>query len=208
MTAPSFPAPGLVAELMAMVGQAETAFRSRWRLATLARLDPELHGLLCEQIDLYQRSLVTGSDDEARDQAGAMVRGWRAAVAALESPLQADDAYLTGWDENTNTIVVIAECSGSGARAHVEKGQKIVVVTPDEVAKIVAGLNIVMQAKGLFPDAEVVRFVGAASEAETIAGDEALRNEAELAADASRGDLRSRMAQVAAGASHSSAGPA
>lgn len=174
-----FPTESLVAELMQMVGKAETAFRSRWRLSTLARLDPELHNLLCEQIGLYDRALVTGSDEDAREQANAMVRGWRAAVSALESPLQPDDAYLTGWDPNTNTIVVIADCSGSGARARVEQGQKIVCVTPDEVAKIVAGLNIVVQAKGLFPDAEVVSFVGQCSEQERAAGDAALRHEAE-----------------------------
>jgi hypothetical protein len=173
------PAETLVADLMQMVGKAETAFRSRWRLATLARLDPELHNLLCEQIDLYDRALVTGTDAEAREQAEAMVRGWRAAVSALESPLQPDDAYLTGWDSDTNTVVVIAQCSGSGARAQIAKGQRIVCVTPDEVAKLVAGINIIAQAKSLFPDAEVVRFVPSASEQETAAGNAALRAEAE-----------------------------
>lgn len=179
MSRHSIPTESLVAELMAMVGQAETAFRSRWRLATLQRLDPELHQLLLEQMSLYDRALVTGTDEDAREQANAMVRGWRAAVKALESPLQTDDAYLTGWDPNTDTIVVIAECSGSGARAQVTKGRKIVVVTPDEVAKIVAGLNIVVQAKSLFPDAEVVRFAPCASAEETAAGDAACRREAE-----------------------------
>lgn len=181
MSSRGFPTESLVAELMAMVGKAETAFRSRWRLSTLARLDRDLHERLCEQIGLYDRAMVTGTDEDARDQANAMVRGWRAAAAALESPLQPDDAYLTGWDPNTNTIVVIAECSGSGARARVEQGQKIVCVTPDEVAKIVAGLNIVVQAKGLFPDAEVIAFTGNASDAERVAGDAVMRSEAEQA---------------------------
>lgn len=175
----SFPATSLVAELMATVAKAETAFRSRWRLATLARLDPELHNLLCEQIELYDRAMVTGTDQDARDQADAMVRGWRAAVSALESPLRPDDAYLTGWDPATNLFVVIAECSGSGARAQIVskdgERRKVIVVTPDEVAKIVAGVQLIAEAKSLFPDAEVVRFVGAASPEETAAGDEALR---------------------------------
>lgn len=169
----------LVAELMSMVSQAETAFRSRWRLATLARLDAELHDRLCEQIGLYDRAMITGSDAEAREQAEAMVRGWRAAVAALESPLQPDDSYLTGWDPNTNTVVVIANCSGSGARAQVAAGQKIVCVTPDEVAKIVAGLNIIVEAKSLFPDAEVIKFTQSVSDEEMAGGNDALRAEAE-----------------------------
>lgn len=165
-----------------MVGQAEQAFRSRWRLLTLAKLNPELHQLLVEQIGLYDRALVTGSDQDARDQAEAMVRGWRAACSALESPLQPDDAYLTGWDPNTNTIVVIAECSGSGARAQIAAGQKIICVTPDEVAKIVAGVNMIAQAKNLFPDAEVVRFEAGLREDEQAAGDAVMRKEAGRAA--------------------------
>lgn len=182
MSGRTYPAAGLVAELMAMVAPAETAFRSRWRLGTLARLDPELHDRLCEQIGLYDQSLVTGTDAEAREQAQAMIRGWRAACAALERPLQPDDAYLTGWDANTNTIVVIADCSASGARAQVAAGQKILCVTPDEVARLVAGMNIIAGAKSLFPDAEVIRFDTNLTEDERAAGDAVMRKEAERAA--------------------------
>lgn len=154
----SFPSPALIAELMQMVALAEAAFRSRWRLQTLARVDPDLHNLLIEQMGLYDSAMVRGSDEDARTQADAMVRGWRAAVSALESPLRSDDAYLVGFDGQTGIAVVIAEQAGSVARCQVRDGQKVITVTPDEVAKIVAGLSVVMEAKGLFPDAEVVRF--------------------------------------------------
>ena len=174
MTA-TFPRPSLVSELMAMVAPAESAFRSRWRLATLQRLDPELHQMLIEQIDLYDRAMVTGTDDEAREQAEAMVRGWRAACAALESPLQSDDAYLTGFDPSTGLVVVIADCQASGPRAQMGAGRKIVIVTPDEVAKIVAGLNLIAEAKSLFPDAEVITFTTSLSEEEVAAGNETCR---------------------------------
>lgn len=154
------PTPGLVGELMMLVAPAEAAFRCRWRLQTLERVDKDLHDRLIEQQALYDRALITGPDSEARDQAAAMVRGWRAAVAALESPLRPDDSYMVGFDNRTHIAVVIAEQPGSQARVQVRDGQKVITVTPDEVAKIVAGLSVVMEAKGLFPDAEVVSFVG------------------------------------------------
>jgi hypothetical protein len=173
----NFPSPALVAELMAQVALAEAAFRSRWRLQTLARVDPELHGLLVEQIGLYDSALVRGSDEDAKTQADAMVRGWRAAVSALESPLRSDDAYLVGFDGQTGIAVVIAEQAGSAARCQVRDGQKVITVTPDEVAKIVAGLSVVMEAKGLFPDAEVVRFAAHqdGDDAEAVMRDHALK---------------------------------
>lgn len=155
-----FPNPALVAELMAQVAPAEAAFRCRWRLQTLERVDAHLHGLLVEQMGLYDRALAAGTDEDARIQADAMVRGWRAAVSALESPLRSDDAYMVGFDGQTGIAVVVAEQAGSVARCQVRDGQKVITVTPDEVAKIVAGLSVVMEAKGLFPDAEVVRFAG------------------------------------------------
>lgn len=146
----------VVAECLALVAPAETAYRSRWRLGTLKRLDPELHGLLVEQIDLFNMSLVTGTAQEARDHAAAMVRGWRAACGALEAPLQADDAYLVGFDHNTGTRVVVAEQLSSVARVQGGPGERVILVTPDEVARMVAGMAVIAEAKRLFPDAEVM----------------------------------------------------
>ena len=146
----------LIAECMAMVAPAEAAFRSRWRMSTLKRIDPELHQALSEQIDLYCSSLVTGSDAETREQSQAMVRGWRAACAALETPLQPDDAYLVGFDGVSGLRVVISDSKQSIARVQVVDGQRVVMVSPDEVAKMIAGLNLIAEAKSCFPDAEVI----------------------------------------------------
>lgn len=166
--------PALVGQLMGQVAPAEAAFRSRWRLSTLARVEPELYDRLVEQIGLYDTAMYAGTAEEAREQADAMVRGWRAACARLEDPLRADDAYLVGFDVVSGIVVVIAEQSGSAPRAQVRDGQKIITVTPDEVAKIVCGLNLIREAKSLFPDAEVVGFAGG----EPNEGDEVLRHEA------------------------------
>jgi hypothetical protein len=146
----------VVAECLSLVAPAESAFRSRWRLGTLRRIDAELHALLVEQIDLFNISLVTGSATEAREHAQAMVRGWRAACAALEAPLKPDDAYLVGFDPNTGTRVVVAEQLASVARVQSVAGERVVLVTPDEVARMVAGMAIVAEAKRFFPDAEIM----------------------------------------------------
>lgn len=146
----------VVTQCMEMVAPAETAYRSRWRLSTLKRVDADLHQALTEQIDLYNTALVTGSYAEARLQADAMVRGWRAACAKLESPALPDDAYQTGFDYNTGTRVVIAEQQASIARVQRVAGERVVMVTPDEVARMVAGMGIFAEVKTLFPNAEIL----------------------------------------------------
>jgi len=153
----------VVAETLAAVAPAETAFRSRWRLGTLKRRDAGLHDMLVEQIDLYNTSLVTGSTADVQEQGSAMIRGWRAAVAALEAPLVADDAYLVGVDWNTGTRVVIAEQTASVGRVQSVKGERVVLVTPDEVARLLAGVTILSEVKQFFPDAEIVSVQGSAA---------------------------------------------
>jgi hypothetical protein len=157
------PAVSVVAECLALTQPAETAFSSRWRLSTLARVNAGLHQALCEQIDLYNAALVTGSATDAREHAAAMVRGWRAACGALESPLLPDDAYLTGFDTATGTRVVIAEQQAAIGRIQRVAGERVVIVTPDEVARMVAAAAIVAECKAFFPDAELVAVHGARS---------------------------------------------
>jgi hypothetical protein len=151
------PASSVVGDALALVAPAETAFRSRWRLGTLKRIDADLHQALVEQIDLFETALVTGTDGEVRLQAEAMVRGWRAACAALESPLLPDDAYFQGVDWTSGTRVVIAEQKGCVGRVQSIKGERVVLVTPDEVARLVGGLGLLAECKSVFPDAEILQ---------------------------------------------------
>lgn len=153
---------GAVSRCLALVGPAESAFRSRWRLSTLARVNPELHQMLLEQIDLYNAAVVTGTDKEAQIQAEAMVRGWRAACATLEGPGLPDDAYLMGFDHNTGTRVVVSDQLASVARIQSLAGERVVMVTPDEVARMVAGMAVIAEAKQFFPDTEVMSLESAA----------------------------------------------
>jgi predicted exporter len=145
-----------VADALSLTAPAEAAFRSRWRLSTLARIAPELHQALTEQIQLYDTAMLTGRDDEVKLQSEAMVRGWRAACKTLEQPLNDDDAYFVGQDPKTGTKLVIGQCKQSIARVQSIEGSRAIFMTPDELAVIVAGLDIIAQAKTLFPDAEVV----------------------------------------------------
>lgn len=146
----------VVGECAALVSPIEQAFRSRWRLSTLRKVDAGLCDRLVEQIELYHAALVTGTVTNAREQTEAMARGWRAACAALESPLLPDDSYQVGYDYESGTRVVIAEHRGSVARVQAVKGERVVMVTPDEVARIVGGLGIIAEAKSFFPDAEII----------------------------------------------------
>lgn len=146
----------VVGECLALVAPAENAFRSRWRLSTLARLAPDLHEAIVDQIGLYNASLVTGSETEAREHAAAMVRGWRAACAAMEAPLVDDDAYFEGVDYNTGLHVVIGEHRGSFARVQIKDGHRCIFMTPDEVARMMAGVRLITDAKSVFPDAELI----------------------------------------------------
>lgn len=145
-----------VASALSMTAPAEAAFRSRWRMSTLRRIDPDLHQALTEQIHLYDTALLTGRDDEVLIQSEAMVRGWRAACSALEHPLLPDDAYFVGIDVKTGTRLIVGQCKQSVARVQSVDGARAIFMTPDELATIVAGLDVIAQAKTLFPDAEVV----------------------------------------------------
>ncbi|MET0364140.1 MAG: hypothetical protein ABW169_05760 [Sphingobium sp.] len=148
----------VVAKCLALVGPAENSFRSRWRMSTLARIDPDLHKLLEEQRALYDSALLKGSDAEAREQSEAMVRGWRAACQRMEAPLQPDDSYMIGFDVMTGTKVCIAHHKGCHARAQQVEGQNVTLMTPDEVAKLLGGVSTLQQVKAAFPDAEFVNF--------------------------------------------------
>lgn len=148
--------PAVVAECLAMVAPAEAAFHSRWRLTTLERVDPELHQLLHEQIDLYSTALIAASADELREQSGAMVRGWRAACGVMEA--QPHDAYLVGLDWATKTRVVISDQKQSMAHVSGHEECRVVAVSPDEVAKLIGSLGIVALTKEHFPDAELTGF--------------------------------------------------
>ena len=144
----------VVAECLAMVARAEAAFRSRWRMSTLERIDKDLHGLLLEQIDLYSTAIIAASADELHEQSAAMVRGWAAACRCMEA--QKHDAYLVGLDWPSRTRVVISESKQSIDHVSYEEGVRVIAVSPAEVAKLFGSLGIISLTKETFPDSELV----------------------------------------------------
>lgn len=142
------------------VRDAEDSFLMRWRLSSLQRIDKELHDLLDEQRNLFEVALFGPNEAETELQAAATVRGWKAACSAMLAISQPDDAWLYGTDPATGVVVAI----GERGKPHVEMkdGQRLVYVTPDEVAKLVAGMGLLVEVKNAFPDAEVIEFVNRA----------------------------------------------
>ncbi len=145
-----------IPRVMGQVAEAAEAFESRWTLAALKRVDADLHRLFNEQQDLYHEAQITGSDHEVEEQTGAMCRGWAAIARAMEAAEAEDDAYLLGFHGTTGTRVAIGEQKHATARVRELHGDKVIWITPDEVAALVGGMELLKAAKGVFPDAEVI----------------------------------------------------
>ncbi|MEG9883736.1 MAG: hypothetical protein V6Z86_03785 [Hyphomicrobiales bacterium] len=139
-----------------VMGQVAEAFESRWTLAALKRVDADLHRRFNEQQGLYHEALITGSDHEVEEQAAAMCRGWAAIARAMEAAGTEDDAYLLGFHGTTGAKVAIGEQKHAIARVRELHGDKVIWITPDEVAALVGGMELLKVAKGVFPDAEVI----------------------------------------------------
>jgi hypothetical protein len=146
----------LIPRVMGQVAKAAEAFESRWTLAALKRVDPDLHRIFNEQQGLYHQALITGSDQEVEEQAAAMCRGWAAVARAMEAASADDDAYLLGFHSGTGTRVAIGEQKHAIARVRELHGDKVIWITPDEVAALVGGMELLKAAKGVFPDAEII----------------------------------------------------
>ncbi|MFC0302761.1 hypothetical protein ACFSTI_25055 [Rhizorhabdus histidinilytica] len=150
------PTEAACAAALELVAPAEQAYHSRWRLSSLKRVDADLHEALTEQIELYHAAFTIGASDELRVQSEAMVRGWAAACKAMEAAQAPEDAYLMGMDDASGIQVVIAEHKGSRDALAARYGEPLVLLTPNEVATLLATVEIVRQAKQHFPDAELM----------------------------------------------------
>lgn len=146
--------------VMRRVSESAAPFESRWTLQALQRVDGELHEALLDQQSLYHAALVTGTVEDVEEQSAAMCRGWTAATRAMEAAGVADDAYLLGFHSGTGTRVAIGEQKQAIARVRDLHGRRIIWITPDEVAALIAGLETIKTAKSLWPDAEIIRLYG------------------------------------------------
>ena len=145
----------MVAELLARLAVAEASYVGRWSLRALRRVDQELYARLVEQRQLWHEARIVGDEAEVERQGEALCRGWLAAVLCMEGADEPEDAYATGQHGG----VMVAVGAQASAEIRAMHDQRIVWLTPDQVAQMWAGLQTLATVKELWPDAEVVRVV-------------------------------------------------
>lgn len=142
------------------VSAAALPFESRWTWLALRRVDDDLGRRLFEQRGLFDQACITGTAAEVEAHGAAMCRGYAAAVRALEQAGAEDDAYMLGSDPTTGLKVAVGYQQAAIDRVREIHGQDVVLVTPDEVATLMASVEafkFVGAVKQFFPGAEVIR---------------------------------------------------
>lgn len=147
-------APSLIEQMIAQESAAAATFESRWTMRALKRVDADLCQAIDEQRQLFQEAILTGEDDQIREHGEAMCRGWIAAVLRMERAQEPDDAYLLG--QSGGTMVAIAQQRSAQERVRDLHGDRVVFLTPDEIADMFVGLQGIAKVKSLWPDAEIV----------------------------------------------------
>ena len=141
------------------MSSAACAFESRWTLAALRRVDGDLARRLFEQRGLFDQACVTGTAEEVDLQGAALCRGYAAAVQTLSQAQAPDDAYMLGADPVSGLKVAIGDQKAAAARVREIHGERVVWVTPDECASLLASVEafkFVGAVKQFFPGAEIV----------------------------------------------------
>jgi hypothetical protein len=144
---------------LAEVSTAALALERRWTMAALKRVDANLHRRLLEQRGLFDRATITGTADEIEVQGSAMCRGYAIAVTALEAAGAPDDAYVIGKCSRTGFTVAIGEQKAAAERVREVHGERVVWVTPDEVASMLNAIEAfkpIATIKRMFPGAEII----------------------------------------------------
>ena len=142
------------------VSSAAAQFESRWTMLALRRVDEGLARRLHEQRGLFDEACFAGEGSEVEEHGAAMCRGYAAAVRALTSADEPDDAYLLGSDPASGLKVAIGSQKAAVARVREIHGQDVIWLTPDEVAALMASVEafkFVGAVKQLFPGAEVIQ---------------------------------------------------
>ena len=128
-------------------------------MAALRRVDPTLAARLLEQVALFDKATITGSDDDVAKHGAATVRGWGACVRAMEAAGTEDAAYVLGWDAATGFRVAIGDQRAAAGRVAEIHGQSVVWISPDEVAAVLASVEsfkAIAAIKRFFPGAEMI----------------------------------------------------
>jgi hypothetical protein len=114
---------------------------------------------LHDQVNLFGEACVTGTAQEIETHGEATVRGYGKAVEAMQNAQIEDDAYQLGIDMVTGTKVAIGTQKAAVQRVRSVHGTDVIFVTPDEVARMLAGIEsfkMIGAVKRLFPGAEII----------------------------------------------------
>ena len=144
-----------LSELITAITAAATAYEARWTLAALYRVDPDIHGRLRRQIDLWTEASRQGEEDEIVLQGEALVRGYRRAFEILTASGAEDDVYLLGVDEASGLRIAIGHQVAAADRV-AALHPDAVWISPDEVAGLLnslGGFQTVLAIKRRFPGA-------------------------------------------------------
>ena len=149
------------------VNEAAAQFEARWTVIGLRRHDHDLAVRLHEQREIFAEACAAGEPNEVQVQGAALVRGYAAAVRAMEEAELPDDSYVLGVCPTTGFKIAIGNNKASIARVAELDGDEVVWVSPDELATLMAkaeGFKTVAAIKRKFPGAEVVeRYAGEGS---------------------------------------------
>jgi hypothetical protein len=138
------------------VMDAAHGFEGRWTLRSLERVDPELHEALLDQQRMFDAAIVRGGSAEIDEHGAAMIRGWAAAVRRMVEAGAPDDSYMLGWDQRSGLRVAVTGQLAAHERVRQVHGHQVIVVTPDEVATLLAAQQELLRIKGAFVGCEVV----------------------------------------------------
>lgn len=131
------------------VAQASRSFDSRWTMRALRRVDAKLADRFETAISDWHETCLTGDDAEIAEIGGGIVRGYQAITQRMEEAGADHDAYFKGTCLRTGTVVIISDnkaCEDIGA----------IHMTPDEVASLVGGMEVLKHVKAVMPGAEVI----------------------------------------------------
>ena len=94
-----------------------------------------------DQRSLFDHALVAGTAEDIQLHGAALCRGYAKAIQVLEVAAEPDDAYMLGQDMRSGFRVAIGRQKAVAQRVREVHGEKVVWITPDEVATIVANLE-------------------------------------------------------------------
>lgn len=142
-----------------LVTEAAGAFEGRWSWRALRRCHPDLAAALTDQRNLFDAACVIGTPRDIAEHGGGMVRGYAAAIRAMEAAEEPDDAYQIGVCPETGVRVAIGTQKAAAIRIAQLYGPGVPLLSPDEVAALVGlgadTMNFAVKVKQLFPGAEL-----------------------------------------------------